>query len=360
MERTIELLKELTRLPGIPGREEAVIDYLMECDVDSVSRRVDPAGNVFIEAEGPDKPPVVFTAHMDEVGFRVKRVERDGLVTVVGAGRMDLRTLASEIVHIWTDKGPVPAFVLLGQVTDGSAVDYATLKPENIRLEVGPGDRGAVEDLGVRAGDPVTYDPAWHDLNGGLSCAKAFDDRSGIAAVLRGLELSRGKRRQRPLLLGSVQEEIGAHGADAVEFDRKPGCAIVVDICGGEVFGVPEEERRSVLGRGPIIINGPVDSAGYIDRVSRLAAEKGIPIQHYGHYTRGADHSAIPKKMGGVPGGSVILPVSYYHGPRGLMKPEDVYHAARLIAAILTDDDFLDHAARTKRIKNKNRTSRSS
>ena len=354
MERTFQILKELTRLPGIPGREELVIDYLMEFDIDAVSRRVDPAGNVLIEATGPpERPPVVFTAHTDEVGFRVKRVEKDGTVSVIGADRTDLRTVASEIVDIWTERGPVAAFVIAGQKTSGQA-DYSTLKPEAIRLDVGLTVKEEVEALGIGPGAPVTYDSRWHELAGGICSAKAFDDRAGVAAILRALELTRGSRKQRPLLLGSVQEEIGAHGADSVAFEERPGCAVVVDICGGEVFGLPEEERRRILGRGPIILDGPVDSAGYIDRVTRLASDNEIPLQRFGTYYRGADHSSIPKKMGGIPGGAVILPMSYYHGPRGLMKVEDVYNAARLMAAILADDEFLDHAARTKRIKEGN------
>ena len=41
MERTVALLEELTRLPGIPGREEAVADYLMDYQVNAGKRWID-------------------------------------------------------------------------------------------------------------------------------------------------------------------------------------------------------------------------------------------------------------------------------------------------------------------------------
>jgi endoglucanase len=346
METTVKLLQALTRLPGIPGREEAVANFLMETDaLDATQRQIDQSGNVWIHPTGPEGPPLVLVAHMDEVGFKVNRIEEDGRLSIRGHRHFDLRTLGSEVMEVWTEGGPVPAFVFNGQRTGGPK-DYGDLNPDNVRLDLGVVDRPAAEALGIRPSDPVTFDPGFVRLGGDVLCAKAFDNRSGLAAILRAIQLSAGKRKLRPVVLGTVQEEIGGHGADAVEFREKPGAVINVDICGGEVYDLPEPARRPLLGRGPIFHDGPECSRGMLRRLRHLAGEKGIPTQHMAAYGRGADQSILQKKSGGLPIFGVILPMAYYHGPRGLIHGRDVLWAAELISAALCDEEFLEHTSK--------------
>lgn len=346
MERTEALLEQLTALPGLPGHEKAVVDWLLSYEGARIAeRRCDPSGNAWLFTEGPPGPPVLLMAHMDEVGFRVKRIEDDGTLSVVGHERFDLRTLASEIVQVWTEGGPRPAFVYLGQETNMPR-DYRNLRPETLRLDLGVVTREAAEELGVLPGDPVTFDPGFHRLAGGILCAKAFDDRAGLTVLLRALELSEGRRRHRAVLLGTVQEEIGGHGADAVRFEEKPGAALNVDICGGEVYSLPRPDRRPMLGRGPILHDGPEVSHAMKRRLVALAGQEGIPVQRRAAYGRGADQSILQKKAGGLPLFGLIVPMAYYHGPRGFVHPRDVLDAARLVAAVLCDPAFLDHTAK--------------
>jgi len=347
LEKTVQLLKDLTALPGIPGHEEAVAKYMLEYEgVKAVSRRTDPSGNVWIRTGGPEgSPPIVLLAHIDEVGFRVKRIEEDGRLSILGHERMDLRALGSEVVQVWTRTGTISAFVVTGQETT-LPKDYAGMTPDRVRLEIGARTRGEAEELGVDTGDVVTFDPSCHRLGNGLLCAKAFDDRSGVASILLAAHLSQGKRAHPLVLLGTVQEEIGAHGADAVEFEEKPGALISVDICGGEVYSLPEPDRRGILGKGPILHDGPDGSQGMIRRLLELGAERSIPVQRYVAMGRGADLSNLQKKCGGLPALNVILPMAYYHGPRGLIQPRDVLNAGRLLAAALEDPEFLEHTGK--------------
>jgi putative aminopeptidase FrvX len=341
MEQTIRLLQELTRLPGIPGREEAVAQYLIDYPLqDKTSNRIDGSGNAWIECAGPAGPPVIFAAHTDEVGFRVKRIEPDGRVSIIGHERTDLRTLGSEVVRIWTEKGPVPAFLCNGQETTLPR-DYSTLNPDNVHLELGVTSGKAAAKFGIQPGDPVTYDPSFHRLAGKICCAKAFDNRSSLAAILRGLELSRGKRKQRPIFIGTSQEEIGGFGADSVEFPERPRAVLVLDICGGEVFGLPQPDRRTILGQGPILLDHPGTHRGLLLRLVALAQRAKIPYQRMATFSRGADPSLLQKKCGGLPMVAIILPMSYYHGPRGLIHAGDVHAAARLVAAVLGDGKLL-------------------
>jgi endoglucanase len=346
MDQIITFLKDLTALPGLPGHEKAVLDYLFSLDDIGVAKTwSDASGNAWLEGEGPAGPPIILMAHMDEVGFRVRRIESDGTLSVIGQDHFDLRTLGGEIVQVWTESGPIPAFVDMGQQTNRPR-DYASLQPDTLRLDLGVTERSRAEALGVMPGDCVTFDAGFHRLKDGILCAKAFDDRSGLAAILRALQLSRGHRRLRPVMLGTVQEEIGGHGADAAAFAERPGAVINVDICGGEVYSLPKPDRRPMLGQGPILHDGPETSRAMLRRLATLAQENDIPVQRRAAFGRGADQSMLQKKAGGLPTFGIILPMSYYHAPRGLIHPRDVFDAARLLAAVLGDEEFLSHTSK--------------
>ena len=61
---------------------------------------------------------------------------------------------------------------------------------------------------------------------------------------------------------------------------------------------------------------------------------------------RGADLSILQQKSGGLPALGIILPMAFYHGPRGFVHVEDVHNAGRLIAAALEDPEFLEHTSK--------------
>ena len=68
-------LRELTALPGPPGSEDAVAAWLGERLAGlSLSPAVDPFGNLRL-ADDSAGTRVLITAHMDQVGYIVSRVE---------------------------------------------------------------------------------------------------------------------------------------------------------------------------------------------------------------------------------------------------------------------------------------------
>jgi len=341
MEKIITLLKDLVRLPGIPGREEAVANYLLRYPLDAAKREIDHSGNVYLEMKGPAKPPLVLSAHMDEIGCRVKRIEDDGQLSVIGFEGIDVRTLAGQVVQVWTETEVFDAFVYLRQRT-GPSRDYMDLMAENVRLDLGLTNRDDVMALAIKPNDPVTFNQEFYSLQNNMVCAKAFDNRCSLAVILRALEKTSAKRAQRPVVLGTVQEEIGGFGARAFSFPEKPGAVLVLDICGAEVFRLSEAERRTIMGKGPILLNNPGTSRGLYKRLKELALERGIPYQDVGYYDRGADPAILQTKSGGNAMMTIVIPMAYYHAPKGLLNIDDLMHTTDLLVAVLTDEYFLE------------------
>ena len=75
-----ELLRRMCELPGPPGQEQAVRNFIAE-EMKPFCREIreDPLGNLIVKAGAEDGYRVGVLAHMDEVGFMIIRDEDSGL-----------------------------------------------------------------------------------------------------------------------------------------------------------------------------------------------------------------------------------------------------------------------------------------
>src|SRR5215471_19543469 len=77
-----DTLKDLVALHGAPGFEQSLVQYFrrrVEPLVDAVE--VDRYGNVTATRRGrQDRPRLMISAHLDEIGFIVKGIEPDGFL----------------------------------------------------------------------------------------------------------------------------------------------------------------------------------------------------------------------------------------------------------------------------------------
>jgi endoglucanase len=162
----LELLSELCRTPGGPGREERVREVAireLKPLVDSID--VDRMGNVVATRKprgraGGKKAPrrVMLSAHMDEIGFMVSHIDDTGFLRLLPLGGFDPKTLTAQRVTVHGRED------LLG-VLGGKAVHLMTdeekrrpPKLEDYFVDLGlPVER--VREL-VRPGDVVTRERA--------------------------------------------------------------------------------------------------------------------------------------------------------------------------------------------------------
>ena len=79
-EERLQLLKDVSEVNGISGHEVEVsrlIQKYLKDDVDKFD--FDNLGSTLAYLNGDeDQPTVLFTAHMDEIGFLVSRIEENG------------------------------------------------------------------------------------------------------------------------------------------------------------------------------------------------------------------------------------------------------------------------------------------
>ena len=106
-ERLRALLGDLMRLPGLSGYEGRVRRYLAEAlDAAGLAHRTDRLGNLIATIEGNgDAPSVMLFAHMDQLGFVVRKIEADGLIRVERLGGVPEKALPAQPVLLCVGEG---------------------------------------------------------------------------------------------------------------------------------------------------------------------------------------------------------------------------------------------------------------
>jgi putative aminopeptidase FrvX len=239
MSTILTLLQKLLAVPSPTGREERMAAVVgAELDELGVPYETDRAGNLLVRLPGTDPaaPLCCLAAHMDEIGMVVKRIEDDGALQVRRSGGLMPWKIGEGPVLIIGDAEP-----LIGVLSMGSTHDLRDEKKgigwEEVRIMTGL-TPAQLADRGIRPG--ATAVPAtdrrgpvlFGDRDDPLAGAWTFDDRAGVAVLIRLLARLRQERLQPagPTIVAfTVSEEVGGQGAKNLARREQPQIFIAVD-----------------------------------------------------------------------------------------------------------------------------------
>ena len=336
-----ELLKELSEATGVSGAEGGVRDIIMRelkghCD----SIRTDQMGNVIATKKGK-KPSVMLTAHTDEIGLIVKFIDEKGYLKFAKVGGIDDRTLVSRRILIHgKDKvtgiiGARPPHLL-----EADEMKKTTTHKEMF-IDIGAKDRKEAEKL-VSLGDYATFEVQFMDLGGDFITGKAFDDRAGVAVLIRLMQTVKSKNEITAVF--TVQEEVGLKGAKTSAFSVDPDIAIAIDVgFAGDNPGVKEEEAPAKLGHGPAIVllessgRGAISNRGLVSWLQETAKKGKLPLQIVVSESGMTDAASLNLNKGGVRALSFSIPSRYIHSPVEVVNIKDVEHSVLLLVKALED-----------------------
>jgi putative aminopeptidase FrvX len=338
---TLDLLKELTEAPGLPGYEEPV-RRIVDAHAKGLARvSHDRLGSIICEKKGTaDSPRVMIPGHMDEIGFLVRGITQEGYLRFSPLGGWWEHVMLAQRVVVHSRKGELTGIVGSKPPHLLSAEERAKfVKIEDMFIDVGAKDKKeATEMYGIRPGDPVVpICPFTPMHNKKLLMGKAFDDRIGVAIFIDVLrKLARVKHPNTVFGVGTVQEEVGTRGAQTAAAAVNPDVALVVDVGiandGPEVR--PEVKDRGALGKGPQICfldGGMIPNLKLRDFLVDLAERLKIPYQ-ISMLERGTtDGRPIHLHQAGVPTVYIGIATRYIHSHAGILHADDYDNAVRLI-----------------------------
>ena len=340
----MELLEKLSEMPGAPGREERVREYIIE-QIDDVADevRTDSMGNLICRKR-PDGDPedtqrVMIACHMDEIAFYVRSIDDDGFIRVQNVGGFDTRNLFSSRVRIETRDGDE----IIGNLNPGGKPVHIASKEEREKIPdvdeffIDTG-RDAEELRGkVRPGDPVTLIQDFVEL-GDLVSGKCLDNRVACWVGIRLLQQLESTEYDLHVVF-TVQEEVGLRGATTSSFNVDPDIGIAVDTTlAVDTPGVPEKDQITAVGDGAaikVLDSATVSDKRLVDEFIELAEGREIEHQYEVLPSGGTDAGALQRTRSGCRAITLSIPTRYIHTVTETIHPGDMKATVSLLQAFL-------------------------
>lgn len=334
------LLKKILDASGISGYEKEITGIMKEQLKKSCSEViVDNFGNV-IAKKGKGKKKIMIAAHMDEVGFLVKHISKEGFINFIKVGGIDDRILLGQRVVIKAKKGDIRG--IIGAKPPHLMKDEEgkrTVKYEDMFIDIGCKNKEEAQKK-VEIADSIVFDADAGTLNNELCYGKAIDDRVGCFALIKIME--KLKVAAEVYAVATVQEEVGLKGARTSSFKINPDFAIAIDTTvAGDTPGIKETESDLKLGNGVAITIIEASGRGVIvnERVKELFIEtaKKNNIKYQIDVIEGGmtDGAIIYMNREGIDTGVLSVPTRYIHSSTGVFNLKDLDSAIDLAIKVI-------------------------
>jgi putative aminopeptidase FrvX len=344
---TLQLFKFLTELQGAPGFEHEVRRFMkkeMEPYVDEIIQ--DGLGSIFGVKKGDEKGPRVMVAgHMDEVGFMVTGITKNGMIRFQPLGGWWSQVLLAQRVQIMTDNGHVIG--VIGSIPPHLLAEEQRAKPmdvKNMLIDIGADDDEDVKRIGVRPGQQIVpICPFTPMANEKKILAKAWDNRYGCGLALELLKELKDEKLPNTLFSGAtVQEEVGLRGAKTAANMINPDIFFALDASPANDMSGSQTEFGQ-LGKGAllrILDRTMVTHRGMREYILDTAESNNIPYQYFVS-AGGTDAGSVHVSNSGVPSAVIGICSRYIHTHASIIHVDDYAAAKELIVKLVKT---LDHS----------------
>lgn len=348
LNETLTMLKDLTDANAISGDEKEARD-VMEKYMTPFADEVytDHLGSLIGKKTGAENGPKIMVAgHLDEVGFMVTRIDKDGFIYFQTIGGWWNQVMLAQRVTIMTSTGNLTG--VIGSKPPHILSPEARKKPVDIKemfIDIGASSKEEAEEFGVRPGDSVVpYFEFTQMKNEKMMLAKAWDNRIGCAIAIEVLKRLKDETHPNTVYgVGTIQEEVGLRGAKTSAHLIEPDIAFGVDVgIAGDTPGVSDKDADSKLGEGPQIIlydASMISHKGVRNLVIETAEKHDIPYQYATMAGGGTDSGSIHLTADGVPSLSITIATRYIHSHAAMLHYDDFEHAVQLIVEVIKQLD---------------------
>lgn len=275
---------------------------------------------------------VLMTAHADEIGLVITKINHNGTCSVRRVGGVNLGLYIGVIVNILHD-----GKIIKGVMGVKDKVYSSTLSEDSLFIDLGVSSKEEAMKL-VSIGDELTLQENCFMMNNKI-VSKALDDKIGCYVITKALEeLSKRKINNQVCSCNTVCEETGLRGAFAASVNFNPDIAIAVDVTyTSDVTRNPADTGEVNLGGGAAICHSSIVHKKLNKLLTEAAVENNIDVQ-YEVMLRGtgtdADRMHYTNK--GVPVCLVSIPIRYMHSGVEMADMDDVKSCINLLVEFIT------------------------
>ena len=254
-EYTLETFRDLLAVDSTTGQYEAVQERTAEMiRALGYEPRFTRKGGVLADLGG-EGSPLVITAHLDDIGLMVRRVNADGTLNVCPVGGLYPFYCVTENVRIYTGDGRVYTGTVC-RTPNSVHVTEEELRTQlgdfrtNVCVVVDMPVRSAEDTraLGIETGDYIALEPRY-TVSGGYVKSRFVDDKACAAVLLNVMKAVREqglKLKRKVTACFACYEEIG-HGTAWLPEDVKDVLALDIEPTGPDQNS--EEHRVSVFAK---------------------------------------------------------------------------------------------------------------
>ena len=352
------IIKDFMLTPAPSGYESEMAYKLKEylapwCN----ETAIDHAGNCIGMIRGTgSRHKVMIFAHMDQLGFIVRRVEPDGYVQVDRLGGIPEKVLPGLAVKVRSEDGKWHSgvFGVKSHHAEPAEEKYQVAPITSQYLDLGAKSAEEIHSLGIYPGCPAVYAPAFTNLCGTRVSGTSVDNRGGCAVLTETAKLLNSNRPKCDIyLVGTVWEEFNLRGAMLASRSIGPDIAISLDVTLSGDTPDLRSRYETALGQGACVqlysfhgrgtLNGTLPHEPLFRLVKETAQELNLPFQRFASIGMLTDASYLQLEGHGVACLEMGFPARYTHSPAEVCDLADLSALALLCSGTAAgiDDRFL-------------------
>lgn len=327
------------------------MDYVSEFSNDI---SIDPYGTAYASYLSKEKNPykVVIEAHCDEIAWMITHIEESGMIRVKRNGGSDNMIAPSKTVYIHTLSGEKVKGVF-GWPAIHMRKEYTSkgYNPDELWIDCGLESKKDILKKGIEVGNVVTFDTEYEKI-GDYHTGRSLDNKIGgyiIAEVLKKLKANDVQLPYDLIVVNSVQEEVGLHGAQIAAKRLQADISLVHDVCHNTNHPKTNHAKDGYVegGKGPCLEFTAQNHRGIISKIKEVAKDNKINLQHTpGSY--GNDTMAF--FLENTPTAIISTPLKYMHTTVEMAHKKDVDNAIDLfyLTLLAIDNNWIESITNPK------------
>ena len=337
---SFSFLEKLIGTPSPSGFEgNAVALWKKEVKRFTEEIKIDVHGNCMACLNNKKKLKIMIAAHIDEVGFMVKYIDKEGYLYFSAVGGIDPHVVSGQRVWIETKKGRVLGVIGKKPIhLLESEERKKAFKIEDFWIDIGA-ENGKDAKSKIDIGDIAVPALGLELLSADKITARGLDDKAGVFVIGEALKgVSKKKFNASLCAVATVQEEIGLRGARTSAYGISPDIGIAVDVTFAADFPTMDKKKTGDIriGAGPVIARGPNITPKIFNLLIEAAKKEKIPYQIEAiPRATGTDANVIQLTKAGVATGLVSIPLRYMHTPVEVVSLRDLENTSRLIQVFI-------------------------
>lgn len=339
----VKLLKTICELPGAPGFEDKIRDFVIKEVkglVDEIS--VDNMGNVIALKKGVSDKKVMVAAHMDEIGFIVTHIDDNGFLKFHTLGGFDPKTLTAQRVIIHGKKDVIGVMGAKPIHVMSAAERNKAPQINDYFIDLGMNKKEVEKYISI--GDSITRERGLIEMGDCVNC-KSLDNRVSVYILIETLKKLKGKKIPFDLYATfTVQEEVGIRGAQVATIAIQPDYSFCLDTTiAFDVPGAQAHEKITSLGNGAgikIMDSRTICDSRMVKFMKSLATKNKIKWQPEILTGGGTDTMALQQMTaGGSIAGAISIPTRHIHQVIEMCHKEDIESSVSLLTSCLIELD---------------------